>query len=197
MSDVFNLLENPSFMKHARTRLRPGKMLPVFIVFLVLSAMAFFGPLVWTQYVVGSNDMAQAGAISVYILWGLQGLALGLIGSSRAATSMGEEKESGMLESMRITPTSGVRRLIGHLFGGPIREYLIVAASVPFALGATLVAKLPIHLVLLAYLIGWVNVVFYHSFGLVAGLTAKNAKTASGTAVAFVIVLNVMLAPLT
>ncbi len=194
MLESLNLLDNAVFVKHARARLRLVKMLPIFIIYLVVSTLGFLGPLLVDYYESGREEGWEVlpAAIAFGILSAVQWFALALLGTSRVATALGEERDSGILEFHRVTPTSGVYRVVGYLFGTPIREYLLVVVSLPLSLIAAFLAEFSMPRVLLGYGIFWLNCLFFHALAVVLGLITKKAKIASGSAVAAVIGLPIV-----
>jgi hypothetical protein len=194
MLKSLNVLDNAVFVKHARARLRLAKMLPSFIIYLIVCALGLLGPLLVEYYQSKRRENWEVlpAAIAFGILSVVQWFALTLLGTARVATALGEERDSGILDFHRVTPTSGVYRMVGYLFGTPIREHLFVVVSLPLSLIAAFLAKLSLPRVLLGYGIFWLNCLFYHTLAIVIGLITKKTKSASGSAVGVVIGLPIV-----
>ena len=62
----------------------------------------------------------------------LQGFYLMFLGTGRVASVTAEEKENGLLDYQRMTPMSPTNKIIGYLFGLPVREYFMFLITLPF-----------------------------------------------------------------
>ncbi len=126
--DVF--LDNPIIIKHVRSRLRPSQFLPTaFVVF------CFCVAILWTGVSLGAGS-ALASGFTLSLLLGLGSLILALGGASQVTTSVGQAKESGILDFHRVSPLPASTVAIGFFLGAPIREYALFAITIPFALYA-------------------------------------------------------------
>jgi hypothetical protein len=56
------------------------------------------------------------------------------MGASQVGASVGKARESGILDFHRASPMSPFSESVGFLFGAPIRETLMFAATLPFSL---------------------------------------------------------------
>ena len=121
------MFDNPVLVKHVRSRLRPGQALPWAAIVLVLSACIAWG---------GHESAWFGNATAVILQLGLQILILALIGSNQINASLGGARESGILAFHRVTPLPPSVVALGFFLGAPIREYLLAAVTLPFALFA-------------------------------------------------------------
>ena len=191
MNSFFNLAENPLFVKHVRSRLRRGQLLPSIVVVLFLSIC-----IVWLDSLSGGPNAPNLGVGSNAFFW-LQGVILVLMGGSQVSAAVAHIKDSGILDFHRITPVPARVQAVGFLLGAPIREYILFAVTLPFALYCALTGpfglvgfgKLVIVLLTTALL--------YHGLALVTGLSAKTTKGASGRFVGLIAGLNIIASPLT
>lgn len=119
------VLDNPILVKHVRSRLRPGQVLPGAAIVLVLGAC-----IAWTGGL--PNRVGESGA--TIIVLGLQILILAIGGSNQITTSLGGARESGLLNFHRVSPLPPSVVALGFFLGAPIREYVLVAITLPFAL---------------------------------------------------------------
>lgn len=118
-------LDNPILVKHLRSRLRLAQALPWVVVVLVLCVLD-----VWASLAVA--EFRGSGATTA--LLGLQILLLVFAGSSQINASLGGARETGILDFHRVSPLPPAATALGFLLGAPIREYILAAITVPFAL---------------------------------------------------------------
>jgi hypothetical protein len=119
------IVDNPILVKHLRSRLRMGQVMPWAAIILVLSAC-----ISWA----GVNLRWFDNASAVMSLVGLQIFVVVFGGSSQMTTSLGGARESGLLDFHRVSPVPPSVLALGFFLGAPIREYALAAITVPFAL---------------------------------------------------------------
>jgi hypothetical protein len=167
MSMLENVLDNPLFVKHLRSRLRRPQVMPSAVVVLVICLCISYG-----AYELGwfSNGVAFG------MLLGLQTIILGLIGAAQLSSSVGGARESGIIDFHRVSPLSPLAVTLGFFFGAPVREYLLFALTVPFTLicaandSPSLGGLLQTMVVL--FLTSWT----VHAMALFAALSSKKPK---------------------
>jgi hypothetical protein len=117
------LLDNPILTKHVRSRLRPMQALPWAVIVFVLSAcVAWAGAYM--------SWIGESGAVT--ILLGLQVITLVFGGSNQINASLGQARESGILDFHRVSPVPPAVVALGFFLGAPIREYILAAIALPF-----------------------------------------------------------------
>jgi hypothetical protein len=171
MSQLLNLADNPLFVKHVRSRLRRGTLLPQFIVIGFLCICLIFADQnlsEWRSHCVGS-----------YLFYILQSLILGLMGGSQVATSVAYVRESGILDFHRVTPVPPARQVLGFLLGAPIREWILFAFTLPFALACALLGNWGLNNFVMLLIVQISTALFFHTMAVVIGMSGK-AKGASG-----------------
>jgi hypothetical protein len=184
MNAYLNLADNPLFVKHIRSRLRRGALMPSVVI------VAFFSLcIVWLDFAVFKDDNPGLG--SHFFFW-MQVVILLLIGGSQVATSVGYVKESGILDFHRITPVPSSVQALGFLLGAPIREWILFACTLPFALICAVNGPWGLTGFTKVLLVQITGALLYHSIGIVAGLAGKTAKGASGRLVGAIVALNVL-----
>lgn len=164
------LLDNPILVKHARSRLRPAQTIPWVVVVAVLCIC-----------ILGASEMlASPGTASRWALacvLGLQLVLLVIVGGSQIATSVSSARASGILDFHRVTPLPPFTIALGYFLGAPIREYVLFACTLPFALMATLFegsGLLGLLGILIPLVFGtWV----IHALTLLAALATKKPKS--------------------
>jgi len=118
-------LDNPILVKHARSRLRLIHLLPSVAVVMVLASCVL---LLAYQYNAMNGGQAFGGLLT------LQFVVLAVMGASQVSSSVGKARESGILDFHRASPMPPISEALGFLFGAPLREYLMFAATLPFTL---------------------------------------------------------------
>src|SRR5262245_28665880 len=118
-------LDNPIFVKHVRSRLR---LQPLVSSIVVVQALCLC--IAWAGFQLGT--FADGGAFTVLLL--LQIIIIVAIGGGQVATVVGGARSSGILDFHRVSPLSPTELTLGFFFGAPIREYILLATTLPYAL---------------------------------------------------------------
>lgn len=184
MNDLTGLiLDNPILTKHARTRLRRGQLTSWLAVIIVLSMAV-----VWAGQVF--NGIANGAALA-FIL-GLQTIVLVFIGATQVGGAVGGARESGIIDFHRVSPVPPAKMALGYLLGAPIREYVLFAATLPFALGLAVVSSLGFW--------GWVGLTvplivsawLLHTISMLSALSSRKPKGTGKGAGAGVLVFGLI-----
>ncbi len=117
--------DNPIFIKHLRSRLRRQPLVSAIVVTVVLCIC-----IAWSGFVLKS--FTTGGAFGA--LFALQAVILAIMGSTQVGTSVSSARTSGILDFHRVSPLSATELVLGFFFGAPVREYLLVACTLPFVL---------------------------------------------------------------
>jgi hypothetical protein len=203
--------DNPLLIKHIRTRLRRQHLLPGLAVVVIISGLITWAGFPQVTENTGPNDLWQARAGAFLCLIILQGLLLLLVGSASVAGSVAQARESGMMDFHRISPQRPVALALGFLLGGPIREYLLFAATLPFAavlllwrLSYTPISQQgdvnfslsdPLHAIgyLKVLLILLILGLLYHCFALLCGLVMPKTRGIAASMVSLLLILQCFL----
>jgi hypothetical protein len=118
------LLDNPILVKHVRARLRLTQAIPWAAVAFVMAAC-----IAWA----GFDGRLFGVPMAVIFLLGLQIVILAFGGSNQLNISLGGARESGILAFHRVSPLPPAVVALGFFLGAPIREYLLAAIILPFA----------------------------------------------------------------
>jgi hypothetical protein len=116
-------LDNPIFIKHVRSRLRPQPFFTSLAVVVILCLCIALGGY--------RLDAFKTGGASGTLL-ALQTVLLVIMGSSQVSAAVNGARASGILDFHRVSPLTPTAMTLGFFFGAPIREYLLVAATLPF-----------------------------------------------------------------
>jgi hypothetical protein len=181
MNAYLNLADNPLFVKHVRSRLRRGVVMPSIFVVCFFSLC-----IVWLDLSIFKAD----DAVGSHLFFWLQALILMLMGGSQVAAAVGYVKESGILDFHRVTPVPSSVQALGFLLGAPIREWILFGCTLPFALVCAIHGPWGLSGFTKVLLVQITGAFLYHAIGVVTGLAGR-AKGASGRLVAIVVALNI------
>lgn len=166
------LWANPIFRRYCRSRLRP---LPltlsciltlIFTLFFVL--LAYFG-----VYSTTRDHQLASRAVILPLLF-CQAVILFLKGTFSAAGGIVREQTEGITEYQRLTPMSPLGKIVGYLFGLPIREYVLLGLTMPLMFYAVVVGQIPWMAIVKVYLVFFSSALLYHLTGMVSGTTIKH-----------------------
>ncbi|MFT4548048.1 MAG: hypothetical protein ACI8XO_004639 [Verrucomicrobiales bacterium] len=185
------LTKNPIFKRYLRSRLRPKALIPWALLIGIASTFAFLS--IWVSFTNRDHaDMMLAGRIILIAMILIQGFLLMVLGTGSVASGMMLEGEDGGVEYQRLIPLSPLAKIIGYVFGLPVREYCLFLVTVPFTLLAIYIGRVPLEGVGSVYAAFFTGVVLYHLSGCVAG-TVVNRRFAGRIAQMIVIVLYLVL----
>ncbi|MDB4519172.1 hypothetical protein N9118_06435, partial [Akkermansiaceae bacterium] len=177
MVPFWKIWANPIVRRYARSRLRPVSLGGVLLVFVLIAAFIFFSI---RQGAMGQGqlELMDAARLPIVPLLVLQGLILFMLGTGQVAGAMTAEADEGVLEYQRLAPMTPLTKVVGYLFGLPIREWVIFAATMPFSIFSMWQGKVPLGVFLEIYSVFIVAGVLYHLTGLLAGTVMKNRRWA-------------------
>lgn len=173
---AWNLFGNPIFRRYCRSRLRLKGLAVSLLVVVLLSG--FFVALTTSLGVNVHLSPADAVRNSVMPLLVLQALILFVLGTAQVAGGMTAERDEGVIDYQRLIPMSPLSKVLGYLFGLPVREYVMVLASLPFTAWALWRGGVSWQTWLPLYGIVFTSALTYHFTGLVTGTVAKNRRWA-------------------
>jgi len=173
------ITENPVLIKHLRSRLRLQHLIPLIAMVVTLCIC-----ISWAGIASGGQGPALMGILV------LQGLLLFLVGAATVATAVSHARDNGMLDFHRISPQQPTAVTVGFLLGAPIREYVLLACTLPFSLILAVGAKFG--------LFGWLAVMLdlvvvsllYYSVAILAGLALPQRTSSTILTLLFVFGLN-------
>jgi len=192
LAEILLLWRNPLFVKGVRSRLRLRHVAVGATLTLLLASFLFL-----LVYLTGTErglvDPPMAARATLVPLLILQGLILMLLGTGSVASGIAVERDSGMLDFHRLTPRPTAAKIVGCLFGLPVREYLLFAGTLPFVGLAVTLGKIPFLKVLHLYVVFFSAVILYHLTGFVSGMIAARPRRASWIAQAAIVALYLFL----
>jgi len=183
---------NPLWTRGLRSRVRLPHLLSWgLVVFTVATFVAMTAFMTMTQRGIASTEEAAKAVLPGLII--IQGIILMMMGTSAVAGGIARERDEGLLDYVRMTPMSPTARIIGYLFGLPMREYVLFAITLPLVIAAVVVSGFSLVTLGHFYLVFFVSVWVYHMTAMVAGMVAPNPRTATMVAVGVVVVLYLVL----
>ncbi|MGY8688448.1 MAG: hypothetical protein ACKVHP_12045, partial [Verrucomicrobiales bacterium] len=137
----------------------------------------------------GSLEMIDAERAPLIPLFILQGVILFLLGTGQVAGAMTAEGDEGVLDYQRLAPMTPLAKVLGYLFGLPIREYLLCTATFPFTFWCLWKGGVPLQVAFELYATFFCSAILYHLTGLIAGTVVKNRRWAFLVSIGIVFLL--------
>jgi hypothetical protein len=185
---VWMVWANPVFRRYCRSRLRPRALGLSLLLALLLGGFLFALPRTIGIHE-GGLDLVDAERLPLIPLLFLQGLILFFLGTGQAAGGMTAEADEGVLDYQRLAPMSPLAKVLGYLFGLPVREWVAFLATVPFSAWSLWRGQVPFLVAVQLYGVLVSSAVLYHLTGLVCGTVVKNRRWAFLASMGVVFVL--------
>lgn len=171
----WKLWNNPIFLRYCRSRLRPQGLVISLLISILIS-----GFIVGMTTSIGSNvmdvtDAARGGIIPLLVF---QGLILFVLGTAQAAGGMTAERDEGVIDYQRLIPMSPLTKVVGYVFGLPVREYVMFLTTLPFTAWLLWRGQVEWDVWLPLYTVVFSSTLLYHFTGLLTGTVAKNRRWA-------------------
>ena len=162
-------LDNPIFIKHVRSRLRPRAFAGSAAITVMIALSILYATYEANAFASGDGFVA---------LLVLQTILLGVMGATQVGASVGAAKASGILDFHRVSPQSPWELTLGFLAGAPVREYLLAALTLPFLIFCVGMGfpdfRGLVQAELLILGVSWI----LHAMALLGGLTLKSSMSA-------------------
>lgn len=181
------LHKNPIFIRFCRSNLRVKK--AVFWYLLTTIVCAFTVAMIYVPQVVRDRDPMDAARAALVPMLIIQGIILLFMGTGSVATGITREKVDNVLNYQRLTPLPIPQKIIGYLFGLPVREYVLFAITLPFMAFVLIVGKVPPSAFLPYYLIFFTSTLLYHFTGMVAGMISRKWRWSARISQGLIILL--------
>lgn len=172
---AWNIWGNPIFRRYCQSRLRV-RGLSVYLLVTVL--IAGFMVAVARSIGIRTEYVADAARSAILPLLIFQWVILFILGTAQVAGGMTAERDEGVIDYQRLIPMSPLAKVLGYLFGLPIREHIMFLATVPFTAysvwrgGVSWQVWLPLYSIVLS------SALLYHMTGLVTGTVVRNRRWA-------------------
>lgn len=181
---------NPIVWKNFKSRMR---MQSLFYCLFVLIISAFMTLTIFSGIDRIAEDSVQAARTGILPLGILQWIILMLSATGRISSGIIHERVTGTIDYTRLTPMSPMAKVLGYLFGLPVREYIAFAITAPFMMFLLIVGEIPLSVVIPVYLVFFSSALLYHLIGTVFGLVMKEWRMSVVFTVGLVILINLVL----
>lgn len=168
---------NPIFRRYCRSRLRPAAG-GVAILLAVLGSGFFFAMFRSIAIHRVHLDLADAERGPLIPLLVLQGVILFILGTAQVAGGMTAERDEGVIDYQRLIPMSPLAKVMGYLFGLPVREWAMFLATLPFTLWSLWKGGVEWGVAVKLYGVLFSSALLYHFTGLITGTVVKNRRWA-------------------
>ncbi|MEM9480011.1 MAG: hypothetical protein AAGA58_10195, partial [Verrucomicrobiota bacterium] len=185
---VWMIWKNPIVRRYCYSRLRPRGLGIWLLVTLLIAGFMFFTARGVAIHQ-GDMEIVDAERMALIPLLIFQGIILFLLGTGQVAGGMTAESDEGVIDYQRLAPMSPLGKVLGYLFGLPIREYVMVLATMPFTIWGLWKGEVPLGISLQLYGVFFTSAILYHLTGLVAGTVVKNKRWAFLVSMAVVFLL--------
>lgn len=184
---AWKIWENPIFRRYCCSRLRPQG-LGVSLLLIVLICGFIVGITRSTSIHMGATpESAARGAIIGLLV--VQGLVLFLLGTAQSAGGMVAERDEEVIDYQRLIPMRPLAKVLGYLFGLPVREYVMFLATLPFTAWCLWAGDVGFETWSRLYLVVLTSALTYHLTGMVTGTVVKNRRWAFLVSMAIVFAL--------
>lgn len=183
---------NPLLMRYIRSRLRLRRSLGWILTIVIVSSFMFFMIFLTSvnRELASSRDAARGVLMPMFIL---QGIIMMLMGTGSVASGLVQDKINGTMDYQRLTPMSPLAKIVGYLFGLPIREYLLFAITLPYTVFCLVVGRVPPDAFIPVYVIFFTSVLLYHLTGMAAGMITRKWRFTARITQGLVILLYLVL----
>jgi hypothetical protein len=173
---VWAVLKNPIFRRYCQSRLRPrGVGVALLITVMLAGFIVAMTTSIGARTHADPMDAARPAIIGLLVL---QCLILFVLGTAQVAGGMTAERDEGVIDYQRLIPMPPLAKVLGYLFGLPVREHVMFLATLPFTAWALWRGQVPWQTWLPLYLILFTSTMLYHFTGLVTGTVVKNRRWA-------------------
>lgn len=173
---AWKVWQNPIFARYCQSRLR-FRGLAVHLLLTVLIA-GFIVALVSSIGVRSEANPADAARTAIIPLLVVQGIILFVFGTAQVAGGMTAERDEGVIDYQRLIPMSPLSKVLGYLFGLPVREHVTFLATLPFTAWSLWRGEVEWRVWLPLYAVVFTSAVLYHLTGLLTGTVVRNRRWA-------------------
>jgi hypothetical protein len=173
---TWEVWKNPILHRYCRARLRPkGLGLALLITVLIAGFMVAMARSGGVRSGLSPSDAARLALPPLLVF---QCVILFIFGTAQSAGGMTAERDEGVIDYQRLVPMTPLSKVLGFLFGLPVREYAMFLTTLPFAGWALWLGGISWHVWLPLYATILTSAICYHLTGLVTGTVVKNRRWA-------------------
>jgi hypothetical protein len=176
-SDSIRGWANPIFRRYCRSRLRPAGLGIALLIALLLAGFIFaLTASLGARF--NNLDPTDAARGAIIPLLVLQALILFVLGTAQVCGGITSEADEGVIDYQRLIPMPPLAKVLGYLFGLPVREYAMVLVTLPFSAWSLWKGHVSFQIWAPLYAIFFTTAITYHITGLVTGTVVKNRRWA-------------------
>lgn len=173
---TWRVWSNPILRRYCRSRLRARDLaLGCCITFLI---SAFIVGIASSFGVRTEADPVSAARSAIIPLLVLQGFILFVMGTAQVSGGMITERDEGGVDYQRLVPMAPLAKVLGYLFGLPVREYVLAAVTLPFTAWVLARGRVPFAAWAPLYWVVLTTTLAYHATGLLTGTVVRNRRWA-------------------
>jgi hypothetical protein len=173
---AWKIWTNPIFRRYCQSRLRfRGLGIALLITVLIAGFMVALANSIGIRIQQNPGDAARMAIIPLLVF---QGVILFVLGTAQVAGGMTAERDEGVIDYQRLIPMSPLSKVVGYLFGLPIREYAMFFATLPFTAWSLWAGEVQWRVWMPLYTVVISSTLLYHFTGLVTGTVVRNRRWA-------------------
>ena len=168
---------NPIFRRYCQSRLRPRGLGVALLISVLIAGFLYFlsRAIGMDRSHLSASDAERATLIPLLVF---QSLILFVLGTAQVSGGMTAETDEGVIDYQRLIPMSPISKVLGYLFGLPVREYLMFFSTLPFTAWALWKGEVAANVWVPLYAVFLTTTLTYHLTGLVTGTVVKNRRWA-------------------
>ncbi len=170
---VWKLWQNPIFLRYCTARLRPKNIAISVLVWLIFVGFCFA-----MATTTGRLAPADAARLSLWPVLIIQAMILFIFGTAQCSGGIITEADEGTIDYQRLLPMHPVSKVLGYLFGLPVREYVIFLSTMPFVIYGFWKGEVPLSVAVAIYSAFLGSTLLYHLTGLLTGTVVRNRRWA-------------------
>ena len=173
---AWKVWENPIFARYCQSRLRVrGVGIALLITVLIAGFIVAMAHSVGVRVQMVPSDAARGAIIPLLVL---QAVILFVLGTAQVAGGMTAERDEGVIDYQRLIPMSPLSKVLGYVFGLPVREYAMFLSTLPFTAWSLWRGQVAWGVWLPLYTVVFASTLLYHFTGLLTGTVVRNRRWA-------------------
>jgi len=191
----WQLHKNPILLRYMRSRLRWSSIAASLVITLVITIFTFAITYTVADELVSNGDVYDFFRACFLPLFVIQVLIMMFIGTGSVANGIIQEYDDGMIDYQRLSPMSPMAKIVGYLFGLPIREWFLFGVTSIFIGIIVYYGKIPWSSIWRVYSVFFLSIILYHLIALVVVHSMKKKRVA-GKGIQFVVLVLYIVFPL-
>ena len=174
---TWKLWLNPIFRRYCQSRLRLRGLAVALLLSVLISGFLFFmaRAIAFNQTSLSASDAERAALIPLLVF---QAIILFVIGTAQVSGGMTAESDEGVIDYQRLIPMTPLSKVLGYLFGLPVREYVMFLSTMPFTAYGLWRGEVAASVWMPLYGVLITSTLTYHLTGLVTGTLVRNRRWA-------------------